>query len=79
MKVLSLDRYFQITQIRSVTILCRDASMLHHEIVNPKVFSTIAAIISKSPRTIDESLLRKSDKVSGLEEIGTFQSSDGSE
>ena len=53
--------------------------MFHHEVVDSKVFTTITPIISESPRTIDKGLLRKSDKVSGLEEIGTFQSSDSSE
>ena len=64
-------------EVTSVTISSRNASMLHHELVNPEILSAVAPVVAESPRAIDESLLRERHEVTGGQEVGALQGPDG--
>ncbi len=66
-------------EITPITVSSRDASMLHHELVDPEILSTIAAVVAETPRAIDESLLRERHEVPGGQEVGALQGSNGTE
>ena len=66
-------------EVPSVTVGSRDASMLHHELVDPEILSAVTPVVAETPRAIDESLLRERYEVTGGQEVGALQCSDGTE
>lgn len=62
-----------LAKVRAVVFLSWDATMLQHELVHPKVFSAITAIVAKAPGAIHQGLLRQSGHLTRLQEESSFQ------
>ena len=53
--------------------------IMESNLVDPEIFSTVAAVVAKAPRAVDEGLLRKGNQVPGGQEVGALQGPDCAE
>ena len=64
-----------LAKVGAVGVFCWNASMFHHPFVSSEVFSTVTAIVSKTPGTVNQSLLTQSDQFVGVQEQSSLQRS----
>ena len=53
--------------------------MSHHELVHPEVLAAVAPVVAKTPRAVDERLLREPREASGVQELGALDAGEGAE